>query len=100
MSHVANVKLEVHDLDALREAVGKIDGLTWCEGQTTYQWYGKWLNDWHGDQAAADSGFDPATFGQCEHAIKADGATYEIGVVPNPTGKGYRLIYDKNYQNN
>jgi len=94
MSHVSNVELTVNDLDALRDAVARTDGLTWCEGQQSYKWYGKWMDDFHGSSAAVDNGFDASTFGKSEHAIKADGAEYEIGVVKNPNGDGYRLLYD------
>ena len=94
MSHVSNVELTVTDLDALQYAVAQTDGLTWCEGQKDYQWYGKWMHDFHGSAAAVDNGFDPSDFGKSEHAIKVEGAEYEIGVVKNPTGDGYRLIYD------
>jgi hypothetical protein len=94
MSHVSNVELNVTDLDALREAVGQTNGLTWSEGQCSYKWYGKWMNDFHGSSAAVDNGFNAADFGKSEHAIKVEGAEYEIGVVKNPTGEGYRLLYD------
>ena len=94
MSHVSNVELEVNDLDALRDAIAQTDGLTWCEGHQNYKWYGKWMNDFHGSVAAVDNGFDPSTFGQSEHVIRAEGIEYEIGVVKNPDGQGYRLLYD------
>jgi biotin operon repressor len=94
MSHVSNVELTVTDLDALQYAVEQTDGLTFCEGQKTYKWYGKWMNDFHGSSAAVDNGFNAADFGKSEHAIKVEGAEYEIGVVKNPNGDGYRLLYD------
>ena len=94
MSHVSNVELTVSDLDALRDAVARTNGLTWCEEQKSYHWYGKWMDDFHGKAAAVDNGFKPSEFGKSEHAIKVDGVEYEIGVVKNPTGEGYRLIYD------
>ena len=94
MSHVSNVELTVTDLDALQQAVAQTDGLTWCEGQHTYKWYGKWMDDFHGSSAAVDNGFKADDFGKSEHAIKVEGADYEIGVVKNPTGEGYRLLYD------
>lgn len=94
MSHLANVELTVTDLDALQHAVAQTDGLTWCEGQQSYKWYGRWMDDFHGTNAAVDNGFDASTFGKSEHAIKVDGSEYEIGVVKNPTGNGYRLLYD------
>lgn len=101
MSHVANVEIEVKDLDALIKACKQL-GLEFVQDQKTYKWYGRFLNDWHSKEAAANQGFDPKTFGHCEHAIRVppghpayrQGA-YEVGVVKRQDGKpGYTLIYD------
>jgi hypothetical protein len=95
MSHVSQVELVIKNLSVLKDAVNNLDGLTFMEGQKTYKWYGKWVNDYRGETAAVDNGFSPEDFGKSEHAIKVDGADYEIGVVKNPTGAGYRLVYDR-----
>jgi hypothetical protein len=42
-----------------------------------------------------EDGFKPEDFGNGEHAIAVPGSDYEVGVVKNPTGNGYRLIYDE-----
>ena len=42
-------------------------------------------------------GFDPKTFGQCEHTIRLQDATgddYEIGLVRRADGKGWDALYD------
>jgi hypothetical protein len=94
MSHVASVELVINDIASLKKACENIPSLTFMEGQTTHEWYGKFLADSDvGRQTARE--FDAETFGKCEHAIKVEGADYEIGVVKNPTGSGYRLIYDQ-----
>jgi hypothetical protein len=93
MSHVANVEVEVTDLDVLKKACEAL-GIEFREGQRTWKWYGKWMDDWNTSDAAVTNGYDPKLFGKGEHAIRVPGATYEIGVVKNPTGNGYRLIYD------
>ena len=93
MSHVANVEIEINDLSALQSACAAL-GLHWKHGQRTYEWFGKFMNDWHTGDAAVENGYDAKTFGQCEHAISVPGSDYEIGVVKNPNGTGYRLIYD------
>jgi hypothetical protein len=98
VSHVAEVKLKVTDLDVLADACEKL-GLELVRGQTTYQWYGRWLNDWSSDRAAAFQGRDPETFGKCDHAIRvqgtAPGSQYEIGLCARLDGKpGYDLVYD------
>ena len=98
MSHVANVEVEIQDIGSLKSACTKL-GLTFKEGQKTHRWYGKFMNDWSGADAAASNGYDPKTFGTCEHAIEIPESDYDVGVVKNPNGTGYRLIYDTWGQN-
>lgn len=95
MSHVAKVELEITDLAALKAAV-KAAGLEWKEGQTHFKWYGSWVNDYHGENAAYRNGIDPKDYGKCEHAIGVPGnkEAYEIGVCKNPKGKGHLLVWD------
>lgn len=93
MSHVANVEIQIKDLQALKRAC-KALGLEFVENQNTYAWYGQWMDDWHTTDAAVTNGYDEKDFGKCEHAIKVPNSSYEIGVVKNPNGVGFRLIYD------
>lgn len=95
MSHVATVEIEFKDLAALKAAVERI-GLEWREGQKTFKWYGRFMNDYHGQDAAVTQGYDPQDFGKCEHAIGVPGNSraYEIGVVPSKSGSGYALLFD------
>lgn len=101
MSHVAEVSLEVRDLDALRVAVERCGGELML-GQRTHAWWGTWLNDWQDQsRAAALKGRDPKTFGQCDHAIRLNGkpgvmgdtGPWEVGVCAKPGG-GFALVYD------
>jgi hypothetical protein len=96
MSHVAAVKLEVHDtpegLAALKAACAEL-GLQFMEGQKQWEWYGRWVQDYHGQDAAYKLGIDPSTYGTSEHAIRLPGCEYEIGVVRNKEGK-LTLAYD------
>ena len=98
MSHVAEVTLQVTDLDALDAACKRI-GLELVRGQKNYKWYGRWLNDWSdSERAAALKGRDPNTFGHCEHAVRIPGDpnAYEIGLCPRLDGKpGFDLVYDQ-----
>ena len=94
MSHVANVEVEINDLTALKTACATL-GIEFVEGQKTYAWYGRYLADSDVGRDTVDSGFRAADFGTCEHAIKVPGSNYEVGVVTNPAGNGYRLIYDE-----
>lgn len=95
MSHVSKIELLVEDLDALEKACELI-GCELVRGQTTYKWYGQWVNDYHGDDAAYKHGVDPSQYGKCVHAIRVKGnpQAYEVGLVPHPSGKGFALIYD------
>jgi hypothetical protein len=93
MSHVASVELVINDLASLKESCQKL-GLTFCENQKTHRWFGKFLADSDVGRATA-SEFNAKTFGTCEHAIEVPGSEYDIGVVRNPNGVGYRLIYDQ-----
>lgn len=97
MSHIEKVDVVVEDLDALAAAAATL-GMELVPGQATYKWFGTWLNDWPvAERAAALKGHDPATFGQCEHAIRVKNGgpdAYEIGVVRSVSGNGYDLLYD------
>lgn len=92
MSHVATIAIEVNDLTALEE-VCKENGWIFKKGQKTYKWYGRWVQDYHGTDAAYKHGIDPKNYGKCEHAITVKEGAYEIGVVKNSEGK-YMLVWD------
>jgi len=100
MSHVEGVEFECSDLDALKVAVERRGG-EFMQGQTTHAWWGRFMNDSSGmKNSAADQGFDPKTFGTCEHAIRVAGVPgrmgpsgpWEVGVVRR--GEGYALVFD------
>lgn len=95
MSHVSALKVRVKNLDALRQAASEL-GLEFVEGQKTFKWYGRWMNDWHGESAAYRQGIEPSKYGTCDHAIRIPGAAasaYEIGVVAVGDGT-YVLCWD------
>ena len=91
MSHVKDLDVEVADLDAL-EAECEALGCKLIRGQTSFRWYGNWVNDYSAKDAAMHR-FNPADFGRCEHAIVVPGAQYDVGVCRDRAGK-LRLIYD------
>ena len=99
MSHMAAIDLEITDLDAL-EAACKHLKLELVRGQTTWKWFGRWVNDFHAKEAAYNFGIGPKEYGKCaEHAIRmvddANANAYEIGVVRRRDGKpGYILLFD------
>lgn len=95
MSHVSLIKLVIEDLDAL-EAAAPHFGCELVRGQKTHKWYGKWVNDYHGEDAAYHHGIKPEDYGKCEHVIRVKGNSqaYEVGLVKNPDGPGFVPIYD------
>jgi hypothetical protein len=95
---VASIDLVITDLDAIKRACDAC-GLEFMEGQKTFTWYGRWLDDWNDPaRAAAMKGFDPKTYGQCEHAIRRAGhkkGDYEMGLVPRRDGlPGWEVVVD------
>lgn len=97
ISHVASVKCFVQDLDALARVADTL-GFELVRDAETYAWYGTWVNDFRGERAAVDQGYDPSTFGKCLHKLRRkDGMSgaYEIGVVARVDGQpGFELLYD------
>lgn len=95
MSHVASVQLVIKDLGALAQAAEKL-GMELVLGQTNYKWYGRWVNDYDAQDAAYRQGLKTEDYGKCEHVVRVKGnpSAYEIGVVKNPDGDGYRLVWD------
>ena len=85
-------KARAYSLDALKAACKEL-GLEFVEGQKTYRWFGRWVQDYHAADAAYKQGFDPKQYGKCDHVIKVPDAGYDIGVVKQPNGK-YKMIYD------
>jgi hypothetical protein len=73
MSHISKIEVEIKDLDSLARACGRLD-LKFAKNQKVFKWYG--------------------AKGECDHAIKVPGATYEIGVKKAKNGEGYELICD------
>jgi hypothetical protein len=96
MSHVALGELIVKtdELPSFVQACSN-RGLQFMRNQTTWNWFGTWMNDWSdSERAAALQGIDPATFGKGDHAVKVPGSDYEIGLQRLPDGSGWRLVYD------
>jgi hypothetical protein len=93
MSHVASIDLEVKDLACLKEACKEL-GLTFNEGESKYQWYGQFVDDYNGEDAAYKHGFDPERYGKdAEHTISCSKKdAYEVGVIMKDGQM--QLIYD------
>lgn len=94
MSHVTTGDICVKELADVEAALEEFPRATLIMDQTSFKWYGRWMNDWSTDEAAVTRGFDPKTFGQCDHVIHVDGVHYEIGLVMRPDGTGHDLMYD------
>lgn len=108
MSHVvlAKSKLKQSDLPFLIQAC-KALGLEFRENQKTHMWYGTWVDDYHGADAAYRQGVNTENYGKCSHAIRLpwsmheaelyakdpDARPYEIGVVVDSAGN-LGLLFD------
>lgn len=90
MSHVsigeARIQQTDLDLQAIKLACEHL-GLVFCEGVTTYKWYGTWVGDYHGDDAAYRK-IDPKKFGQCKHMIHLPWSAQEEA---DPTRRPYEI---------
>lgn len=92
MSHVAAIKTEIKDLEALKRACKEL-GLEFMTGQKTWKWFGRWMNDYSAQDAAYKLGINPQDYGKSEHAIRLPGCAYEIGVIKKANGN-YTIAYD------
>jgi hypothetical protein len=86
VSHISKIELVIKDLEALKTACKRM-GFEFREGQTTYQWYGRWVGD-----SPMPEGVTEEELGKCNHAIHVPGAKFEIGIVRK--GNAYILLYD------
>lgn len=95
MSHVVCSKAIITDLDVLEAVLAKhFPKLKLQRNQTTHRWFGKWVKDYHGSDAAYKNGINPYTFGTCEHAITCEGSDYDIGLVKVEGKEGWTLVWD------
>lgn len=98
MSHVEKARCEILDLDVLEHTMKQDNpDLELVRGKTNYNWYGRWVNDYHDKNAAYRQGVDTKDYGKCDHVIRfkgQDAGEYEIGLVKNADGKGYSMVYD------
>jgi len=94
VSHVVTATATYNSLDTLALAADKL-GLELIRDKKNFKWFGRWVNDYHGGNAAYKHGIDPKTYGQCDHVLKRRGVegAYEIGLVSNDSG-AYRIVYD------
>jgi hypothetical protein len=92
-SHVVSIKTEFRDLEAVKRACKEL-GLVFKENQKTIRWYGKFMNDYDGEDAAYKLGIKPEQYGTCDHAIEVPNSDYDVGLLRNPETKGYKLYFD------
>lgn len=94
MSHLGLVECVIQDVEALAEVAPEF-GLNLMFGQMQYKWYGTIVGDSQAFQEALKKGFKQSDFGKCAHALRTnDPNAYEVGIVPNPDGHGFSLLYD------
>lgn len=88
MSHVTDIKCPIDDLAAVKAVCAEL-GLTFCENQNRYRWYGSHVGDY-----PLPDGFTVEDLGKCVHAIKVPGCDWEIGLSVPRNGKGLRMLFD------
>lgn len=88
MSHVESVDTVLTDLEAVKAACARL-GVDFVEGKKTYNWYGRHVGD-----HPLPKGVTKEELGKCDHVIRVPGVAYEVGLVRNKEGKGYKLAYD------
>ena len=101
-SHVEAIKFQVTDMECLKRAAAKL-GFKFVK-KSTYGWYGKWVKDFHGENAAYKRGVNPEDYGKnasyvltmpgCEGPTYNGGSTnYEIGIHEVSPGF-YAFVWD------
>jgi hypothetical protein len=87
MSHVAECKAELKNLDVIEAAAKRLGGRL-VRGQKTYKWFGQWVGD-----TPMPKGMTKADLGKCDHAIVFPDASYEVGVRVQSDGT-FSLAWD------
>lgn len=99
MSHIAEIEIQITDLDALEAACAPL-GLELVRGQQKYNWFGASIGD-----HPLPTGFTKEELGTCDHVIRIKGTQlngrierqqpYEIGLARRRDGKpGFTLLWD------
>jgi len=92
MSHVVVGEVQFKNLTYLARACRAL-GLEYTQSQVEWRWYGRWVNDYHGDDAAYKHGIPPSEYGKATAGvIKIPGCKYDIGVYK--LGDNFVAIYD------
>jgi hypothetical protein len=89
--HVVLVRACIRNIDVLERAVKRLGGAL-HRNKTTFNWWGRWVDDYHENDAAYNHGVRPEEYGKCDHCISFPDCTYEIGLVRQ--GEGYSLVFD------
>ena len=92
MSHIVTIPAQFNDLATLKAAAESL-GLTFNIGQTKMFWYGKFMNDYHGKDAAFNQGIPVEDYGKAQHTITVPDSEYNIGVIKDLKGD-YRVYWD------
>ena len=94
MSHVVSSPVIITNIECLKRALAKFPKLKFIEGAKTYEWWGRWENDYAKEDAAYKLGIDPSQYGKCEHKLHMDGVEYEIGICKRKDGQGWSPVWD------
>lgn len=89
MSHIAEVEVQILDLDCLDAACKRLGNVELVRNQQSYKWWGYSVDE-------PPEGFTKEDLGKCDHAIRVKGNAdaYEVGIVRSRQGAGYVLHWD------
>lgn len=87
MSHVETMELIAQSLTAIDKMAREHGGELIQD--THYNWYERHVGDY-----PIPKGLKREDLGKCLCKIRFPGIQYEVGVIKNPNGEGYALVYD------
>ena len=97
MSHVVSVELEITDLEAFAAACVVLGG-EYVPHDTKWRWWGRWLDDYHGTDAAYQNGIAPKRYGTANAGIvRFPGCMWDVGLYQQPSMPGAFVPVFYNY---
>lgn len=92
MSHLVTIPAQFNDLLTLKAAVEAL-GLKFNTGEKKMRWYGTFMNDYSGADAAYRQGIPVEDYGKAIHTFDVEGSEYNVGIIQDKDGN-YRVYWD------
>lgn len=93
MSHLVSIKTELRDIDCAALAAKELGGELIRDAKQG-RWFGKFMDDYDGADAAYKLGIDPKEYGKADHIIRFADSAYDVMLLKNPATGGYRIYFD------